>query len=103
MTRAYLAGLRPLTDDQTDELLEATGCSVAELLAPDQPAWDVLARLALMMLGVPPLRGDETLHGLAHEMANGRVPAAVWAAQMRAVIEIGAAQPAPALPAADDD
>ncbi|WP_310474103.1 hypothetical protein [Sandarakinorhabdus sp.] len=97
MNNDWLAALKPLSADQSAVILEATGCSLAELLAPRIPPWDVLARLALMMLGVPPLKADETLAGLASAMASGPIPAAVWAAQMRAVIETGEAQPAPTL------
>lgn len=103
MMREWLGALQPLTEADAAAVLEATGCSVAELLAPAQPGWDVLARLALMMLGVPPLSADHTLPRLAHEMATGDVPAAVWAAQMRAVIAADAAQPAPALPDQEDE
>lgn len=98
MMREWLGALRPLTEADAQALLAATGCSVDELLAPAQPGWDVLARLALMMLGVPPLSADHSLARLAHEMATGDVPAAVWAGQMRAVIAAGPAQPAPPLP-----
>ncbi len=97
MNTQWLAALTPPTTEQAETILEATGCSLAELLAPQMPPWDVLARLALTMLGIPPLTGDETLPGLASAMASGPVPAAVWAAQMRAVIETGEAQPAPTL------
>ncbi len=101
MHKDWLAALTPPTTAQAASILDATGCTVAELLTPDVPPWDVLARLALVMLGSPPLNGDESLPGLASDMASGPVSAAVWAAQMRAVIELGAAQPAPALPGED--
>lgn len=103
MMREWLGALQPLSEADTAALAESTGCSVAELLAPAQPGWDVLARLALKMLGVPPLDADHTLPRLAHEMATGDVPAAVWAAQMRAVIAADAAQPVPPLPGDADD
>lgn len=98
MNKDWLAALKPPSADEAAAIQEATGCSLAELLTPAIPPWDVLARLALTMLGVPPLKSDETLAGLASAMASGPVPAAVWAAQMRAVIDTGEAQPAPHLP-----
>lgn len=97
MNKDWLAALTPPTAEQAAAIQEATGCSLAELLAPQIPPWDVLARLALTMLGIPPLTGAETLASLASAMASGPVPATVWAAQMRAVIETGEAQPAPTL------
>ncbi len=93
--RDLLGALQPPTVADEAALLDATGCSVVELLAPAQPPWDVLARLARLMLAEPPQGVPETLAGLAHAMASSGVPAAVWAGQMRAVIAAATVLPAP--------
>lgn len=73
------AALQPLNPETAAAIEAATGCSIAELLATAEPAWDVLARFVGPMLGL-----TQPLPDTAWQLSNSGQSAAQWAAAIGA-------------------